>query len=394
MHRVALLLILLLFLLIPDSYIYFLYIRRQTKKTCWRVAYWMPSLLLLIGYFLLLFAVGENAMAHHATAIGRYAVCVFLLVLPKTLFLLCSLVGLPLRWWRPRWSRPFTWAGLLLGAVVFAGVLYGSLVGIGRFQTREVVFSHPRIPAGFDGYRIVQLSDIHIGSWRDNGRPIARLVDKVNALQPDLILFTGDLVNQRSDELTDFRALLSGLHAPDGVYSVLGNHDYGTYYHWGSAQAEAANLRSLLRLQREMGWSLLDNAHVVLHHRGDSIALVGVGNQGRPPFSQHARLAQAAAGTDSLFRILMSHDPTHWRSEVLPKTSIELMLAGHTHAMQLILFGHSPSELLYPEWRGLYTEGAQSLYVNIGIGYVGLPFRLGAWPEITLFTLKSSPPGA
>ena len=137
-----------------------------------------------------------------------------------------------------------------------------------------------------------------------------------------------------------------------------------------------------------MGWKMLNNSHVILHHQGDSIALIGVENDGEPPFSQFADLSKAKQGTDGMFKLLLSHNPTHWRREVLPQSDIDLMLAGHTHAMQGIFFGRSLAELKYPEWRGMYTEDGRSLYVNIGIGYVGLPFRFGAWPEITVITLK------
>lgn len=202
-----------------------------------------------------------------------------------------------------------------------------------------------------------------------------------------LQLYKGDLVNQQSHELDGFQEILSQLYAPDGVYSILGNHDYGSYYHWQSPKAEIANLDYLIRQQKAMGWKLLNNEHDILHHKGDSIALIGVENDGEPPFSQFADLPQAMQGTEGMFQILLSHNPTHWRREVLPQSDISLMLAGHTHAMQGILFGHSLAELIYPEWRGMYYEGKRALYVNIGIGYVGLPFRFGAWPEITVLKL-------
>ena len=274
-----------------------------------------------------------------------------------------------------------------LAVVSFFNILYGTLAGITRFDTKEVEYRSANIPEGFDGYRIVQISDIHIGSWQGNPEPIKQLVDLVNGQKPDLIVFTGDLVNQQSHELDGFQEILSQLYAPDGVYSILGNHDYGSYYHWQSPKAEIANLDYLIRQQKAMGWKLLNNEHDILHHKGDSIALIGVENDGEPPFSQFADLPQAMQGTEGMFQILLSHNPTHWRREVLPRSDISLMLAGHTHAMQGILFGHSLAELIYPEWRGMYYEGKRALYVNIGIGYVGLPFRFGAWPEITVLKL-------
>lgn len=389
MHRITLLL--LITLLLPDLYIYFIYIVRRTKNTLLRLSYWVPTLLLGILYAYFIYLTGDNAMSHHTLAIGRLAIALMLFATPKTLFMLCSLVGIWVHALVKRCpTRPFTLLGIGLALVCFAGIAYGSFAGITRFEVKEVTYSSPRLPDGFDGYRILQLSDIHIGSWQGRQKDIQRLVDLSNEQQADLIVFTGDLVNQQSHELDAFASILAQLHAPDGVYSVLGNHDYGTYYRWKSPEEERANLDYLLRQQASMGWKMLNNAHTVLHHRGDSIALIGVENDGEPPFSQFADLPKARQGTDGLFKILLSHNPTHWRREVLPQSDIDLMLAGHTHAMQGIFFGHSLAELKYPEWRGMYTEGVRSLYVNIGIGYVGLPFRFGAWPEITVITLKKS----
>lgn len=387
MYRITL--ILVLFLLIHDIYIYFVYIAQKTKNKLLRCSYWLPTLLLAAGYAYFMFLTGDNAMSNHTQGIGRLAIAIMLLVFPKTVFMLCSLIGVLVHFIIRRCPRsPFTTIGLVLGAVSFFNILYGTFAGITRFEVKETEFHSADIPEGFDGYRIVQISDIHIGSWKDNPEPIKRLVEMVNAQKPDLIVFTGDLVNQQSHEIDGFQDILSQLHAPDGVYSILGNHDYGTYYRWKSHKEEIANLDYLIRQQKVMGWKLLNNEHDILHHKGDSIALIGVENDGEPPFSQFADLSHAVQGTDSMFQILLSHNPTHWRREVLPTSNIPLMLAGHTHAMQGILFGHSLAELIYPEWMGMYYEGNRALYVNIGIGYVGLPFRFGAWHEITVLTLR------
>lgn len=405
MHRITL--ILLLALLLPDLYIYLVYIVRRTKNFAWRAAFWLPSAVLVVLYLYLIYLTGDNALAHHPQAIGRLAITVMALAVPKILFMLCSLLGIlcrglsrclsaallhtPFR--KPRapfivHRTPFTAAGLVLGVVSFVNVIYGATAGITRFQVKHVTYESERLPEGFDGYRIAQLSDIHIGSWQGRPEAVEKLVKLTNEQQADLIVFTGDLVNQQSHELDSFRQILSRLQAPDGVYSVLGNHDYGTYYRWKNSRQEADNLQYLREQQQAMGWRLLDNSHVILHHRGDSIALIGVENDGEPPFPQHADLPRATEGTQGMFSILLSHNPTHWRREVLPESDIDLMLAGHTHAMQMTLFGRSLASLKYPEWSGMYREGSRALYVNIGIGYVGLPFRFGAWPEITVITLK------
>lgn len=230
MHRVTI--IFILFLLIPDLYIYGVHVIKQTKKVFLRCLYWLPTLLLAAGYVYFMLLTGDNAMSHHTQAIGRLGIAIMLFVFPKTIFTLCSLTGTLAHFVLRRCPRrPFTIIGLVLAVVSFFNILYGSFVGITRFDTKEVEYRSADIPEGFDGYRIVQISDIHIGSWQGNPEPIKQLVDLVNGQKPDLIVFTGDLVNQQSHELDGFQEILSQLHAPDGVYSILGNHDYGAYYH-------------------------------------------------------------------------------------------------------------------------------------------------------------------
>lgn len=388
MHRITL--IALIGLLLPDLYIYFIYIRRYTRNILLRLLWWLPTLLLVTIFVYLMYLSGPNHMANNPHAIGHMAVAILLFTVPKVLFMLITLPGVILHTFCRCIPRaPFTFIGTLLSTITFGCILYGAIEGVSHFQIKEVAINHSkRLPKGFNGYRVVQISDLHLGSWSNKIKEIEKMVNLINQQKPNIILFTGDLVNHHVDELKPFMKILSRLKATDGVYSVLGNHDYGTYYRWPSPEDERENLEQLIKMQKLMGWKMLNNEHTILHCKGDSIALVGVENDGEPPFSQHAQLKKAINGTEGLYTILMSHNPTHWRREVLPQTDIDLMLAGHTHAMQVTLFGHSLSELLYPEWSGLYTEGNQALYVNIGIGYVGMPFRFGAWPEITVFTLQ------
>ena len=406
MHRITL--ILILALLLPDIYIYLVYIVKKTRSIMWRSIYWLPTVVLAAIYVYYIYMTGDNALSRHPQGIGRLAVAVMLFAVPKTVFMLCSLLGILMRgisrllsylifrspFRQPRFPfvahrLPYTLLGLVLGGICFVNILYGTVAGITRFEVKQVEYRSDKLPEGFDGYRILQLSDIHIGSWQGNPEAIRQLVNLANGQKADLIVFTGDLVNQQSHELDDFTEILSQLHAPDGVYSILGNHDYGTYYRWRNPKEEAANLERLIGQQKEMGWKMLNNTHDILHHKGDSIALIGVENDGEPPFSQFADLPQAMQGTEGMFRILLSHNPTHWRREVLPDSDIELTLSGHTHAMQMEICGHSLSSLIYPEWSGMYYEGKRALYVNVGIGYVGLPFRFGAWPEVTVIKLVS-----
>lgn len=376
-------------LLLPDIYIYRMFIGRLVVYPAIKIMYWLPSLLLLAGLIYMAFFASETFFSQHMRWIGWFAIALFLFALPKLNFVILSLLGLPFNYWL-HWPRaPFTYAGLILAALNAGIILYGSFVGKSRFEVKEVTFQSPRLPEAFDGYRVVQLSDLHIGSWEGNERALQRMVDRVNAQHPDLIVFTGDLVNHLATELDGFDKILSELRAKDGVYSILGNHDYGPYHHWDSPRQQAENLAELKRRQTIMGWKLLNNEHALLRHGGDSIALIGVENEGEPPFSQHGDLSKAMRGTEGLFQLLLSHNPTHWRREVLPQSEVDLMLAGHTHAMQMALGHHSPSSLVYPEWSGMYiAEEGRGLYVNVGLGFVGLPFRFGAWPEITVLTLE------
>lgn len=377
-----------LIVILPDIYIYQMFIARQMVHPALKVLYWAPTFFLLAGLIYLTFFTPEDFVSQHMRGIGWFAVVLFLFALPKLTFMLCSVIGLPFNYLLHWPKTPFVYAGLVL-AVINAGViLYGSLIGKTQFEVKEVAYYSSKLPPAFKGYRIVQLSDIHIGSWEGNARALQRMVDLVNAQHPDLIVFTGDLVNNQAKELDGFQQILSGLHAKDGVYSVLGNHDYGPYYKWESQRAQVENLADLKKREAEMGWKLLNNEHVILHQGNDSIALIGVENEGEPPFSQHGDLTKAMQGTEGMFQLLLSHNPTHWRREVLPQSPIDLMLAGHTHAMQMALGHHSPSSFVYPEWSGMYSEEGRNLYVNIGLGFVGLPFRFGAWPEITVITLN------
>ena len=282
------------------------------------------------------------------------------------------------------------WMAVAAAILVAAFVLYVSKVEPVSPVVRQVEYASARLPRGFEGFRIVQLSDLHLGSFALQPGVVRRIVEQVNALNPQLILFTGDLVNRRSSELAPFLPVLSQLQATHGVYAVMGNHDYGDYYRWPSSDAKRNNLLQFKKMVAQMGWHLLDNAHCFIHCGGDSIALLGVENEGEPPFPQYGDLPRALQGTGTGFKLLMSHNPIHWRSEVLPESDVDLTLSGHTHAMQSIVWGRSLAELKYPEWHGFYYEGDRALYVNIGLGYVGFAFRFNAPPEITLLTLSHS----
>ena len=370
---------------VTDWYIYRRYISSWTRRWMHWV-YWIPSYLLLIGmiWVFLTFEPQPQAMNRFSLFLGIF-LCISV---PKALF---SMVTVALRAVTKKVNRKLyeTYVGLVIALSSLSSLLFGITQGKELFQLKEVTIHSEKIPKGFNGYRIIQISDIHAGSWTGNPKGLQKAVDMVNAQHPDLILFTGDMVNNLASELDEFISVLSQMKAKDGIYSILGNHDYSPYIKWESKEAQQANLTSLIQKQEDMGWRMLNNSNAIVHHNGDSIAILGVENSGKPPFPDYGDLPAAIKGTEGMYQILMSHDPSHWRREILPKSDIALTLAGHTHGMQLKILGFCPARFAYPEYEGLYTEGEQKLYVNIGLGFLLYPMRLGAWPEITLFTLSS-----
>lgn len=293
--------------------------------------------------------------------------------------------------------RPLSWFGAFMAVLVFAAMLWGALRGRFNLDVRKVEIASPKVPLGFDGFTIAQISDLHVGTYGSDTAFLCNLVGELNSLHPDMVVFTGDIVNRHSAELEPFVNVLSGIRAPYGVYSILGNHDYGDYTEWPSPQAKAANMRLLKDLQARMGWKMLNNAHDTIVSRGDTLMLTGVENIGDPPFHVYGSLKDAyPAGTgDRHAKILLSHNPAHWDSDIQDSdsTDILLTLSGHTHAMQVEVLGLSPAALRYRHWGGLYTDRrGQNLYVNIGTGTVGFPARVGATPEITLITLRHGNP--
>lgn len=286
---------------------------------------------------------------------------------------------------------------LLLGGGMLAGFVQG-ISNRYKYQVKKIKLTFNNLPASFSGLRVVQVSDIHSGSF-DNPEAVAKGVEKILELRPDIIFFTGDLVNNRASEMEQYKEIFSRVKAPMGVYSILGNHDYGDYVPWLNPEAKAKNLDKLKETHREMGWRLLLNEHVILSRDNESIALLGIENWGaKANFPKYGKMEEAYKGLPEKgvpFKILLSHDPSHWDAQV--KTSypdIDLTLSGHTHGMQ---FGveipwlkWSPVQYIYKQWAGLYQDAGQYLYVNRGFGFLGYPGRLGILPEITLLELDKA----
>lgn len=279
-------------------------------------------------------------------------------------------------------KKAFRW-GLLSLLVPPVVIAYGSVIGRNWFEVKEVNIEFADLPESFDGYRIIHISDIHARSYVKRSARLQKAAQIINDLDADLIAFTGDLVTLVPEEVDPIASSLKTLKAKDGVVSVLGNHDYGTY-----ADTSGTLLPALIDRQTALGWDLLLNEHKVLHKGADSIVVVGVENSSPSHFfPSNGDLSKASEGTEGAFRIVLTHDPMHWESEILG-LDYALTLSGHTHAMQFSLFGWSPSSLMFKHNDGLYTKGVQHLYVNVGLGETLFPARIGARPEITLITLK------
>lgn len=359
----------------PDIYIHTTYVS-PLGSALLGMLWWLPSAAIVATF------VAAQLGIWHNTMFRAFFGLTLAIMFPKLLF---TLLAVTMGWK----------VGLGAAAVLLTALLYGFIFGWRRIVVRTATCRSRLLPDDFDGYRIVHLSDLHIGTFLRNPAFIDSLADAVNGQHPDMVVFTGDLVNVSAIELLPFRKTLSAISAPDGVYSVMGNHDYCMYAQdcthriHGRSITVAERDRMLLQyMEDKMGWRMLMNENVVIKRGKSSIAVVGVENIGKPPFKSFGNLAKALTGLpEGMFKILLSHDPTHWRCGVLNKTDIALTLSGHTHAGQVRLGRFSPAKWAYNEWGGSYVEGNSMLHVSPGIGGT-VPFRFGAWPEINVVVLK------
>lgn len=289
-------------------------------------------------------------------------------------------------------STFLSWLGLGVGGSLFGTLLYG-FSNKYNYQIKKLKLSFPNLPEAFHGMKMVHISDVHSGSFQ-NKKAVEHGIDMILQEKPDLIVFTGDLVNDRASEMDEYKSVFARLQAPMGVYSTLGNHDYGDYVSWPTRQEKEANLETLKKTHADMGWRLLMNEHVAFEKKGQQIALLGIENWGaKGRFPKYGKMDLAHPGTEQIpFKILLSHDPSHWDAQIRTEyPDIDLMLSGHTHGMQFGLenpyFKWSPVQWMYKQWAGLYEEGKQKLYVNRGFGFIGYPGRVGILPEITVIEL-------
>ena len=283
-----------------------------------------------------------------------------------------------------------------LAAIPFASLLYGMFRGKYNFKVLSYKLEYDDLPEAFEGFKIAQISDVHSGSF-DNPKKVQYGVDLVNAQDADVVFFTGDIVNNRAEEILPWIQTFKKINAKHGVYSILGNHDYGDYSPWESPEAKKKNMEDLKKAQKEMGWDLLLNESRFIEKQGQRIAILGVENWGSGGFKKAGDLNKALSNVAAEdFKILMSHDPSHWEAEVIPHPfNIHLTLSGHTHGMQFGIeipgwIKWSPIKWRYKQWAGIYEKLNQRLNVNRGFGYLAYPGRVGIWPEVTVITLNRS----
>ncbi|MBQ9216243.1 MAG: metallophosphoesterase [Prevotella sp.] len=388
----------LLLIVIPDLYFDLHYWRHRYSSEK-RLIWWLPGIC-MIAYTLVL-TYEPNFIPDNPTILYIYLLLLGLIIIPKLVFMICSIVGLGfsklLRKIRHR-NKPSHYGknygnlvGLFLVPVIWFILLYGSFIGFEKMEVNRQIYESPDIPAAFNGYKIVMFSDAHVGTY-DKKRQwiLQRAIDSINAQHPDLIVFTGDLQNIRPQEIEQHQEILSKLKAKDGVYSVLGNHDYAQYVNCDEAQ-KAANCRETIRQEELLGWTLLRNEHRTISHKRSHIIIAGMENDGDGRrFPQKGNIKKTLKGVSGKdFTILLEHDPSSWHRRIIPDGRAQLTLSGHTHNMQFSIFGWSPLSLTGKEVNGWYHDGQQSLFVTAGLGGL-IPFRFGATGEIVVLTLSST----
>lgn len=354
--------------LLADIYLWYRIVR--FCSTPWKYFHWLPLAIITVLICMIL-------LGHVSTWMFSAVIFLFLLVIiPRCFHAIFAFLCLP---------RLGGVVRMALVCTMFIGITFGWK----HLVVREIPIVSSRIPNSFNGYRIAHISDLHLGTYSGSPEMVERIVEMINEAKPDLIVFTGDIVNSSPEELSPFAESLSCLHAPDGILSILGNHDYCTYGPHRSHEEISDKHQDIIHMQKKMGWYLMQNENTIFHRASDSIAVIGVEYSGHGPEYGRADVPKAMTNIhEDTYKILLTHNPSHWHEAILEHTNIDLTLSGHTHAMHLKIFGWSPSALLFSHWGGLYKQGEQYLYVNTGTGS-NIPFRLGAWPEISIITLSN-----
>lgn len=371
--------------LLPDIYIFFRYI---WKKCQWRttVLFTVFSLLCIVLLTLMfgLFSTTESVSVLYESSM---VLCALLtLFVSKLLFIVVDVWSFVFK------TKVLKKVALGLSAFGFLSCAYGVMLGRFNMSAKYYTVENKSLPQAFDGYRILQISDLHLASLYGDDKVVSEWVDMMNSENPDLICFTGDIVSILSDEIIPHMDALKRLNAKDGKFAILGNHDYGDYHKWSSTAKRDANLVRTETLVKAVGFDLMLNEHRTVCKDGDTLAIVGIENWGRPPFPQDGDLKKAETGLTASARILLSHDPDFWDMQLVGNNDYFLTLSGHTHAMQFGVeiggWEASPSSLKYPYWHGLYERDGSQIVVNRGVGCTGIPIRIGMSPEYAVITLK------
>ncbi|PRY32520.1 hypothetical protein CLV58_12120 [Spirosoma oryzae] len=423
MNRAALVFIAPAIFLLIDTYVYqaVRYLSRSASDSTQRTiafVYWGFTVLSLIAYVAMQLLPADSLSRQVRTFIWAGIAIPYFSKVFAVIFILIDDIGRFFRWIVSLFYKPevreavvdsnsaaipatdviprsefLMKTALVVGSIPLVGFSWGILSGAHDYRIRRIKLPLKNLPSGFNGMTIAQISDIHTGSFF-NKTAVKGGVDMLMGQKPDLVFFTGDLVNSTASEVNSYIDVFDKVKAPMGVYSTLGNHDYGKYVQWPSAQAERQNVLDVIAAHKQMGWNIMLDENKILEQNGDKIALIGVQNLGFGPAAlRMGNLAKAYQGTqDYPVKLLLSHDPTHWDAEVRPRYSdIDVTFSGHTHGAQFgVDLGDvrwSPAQYFYRQWAGLYQEGDQRLYVNRGYGYIGYPGRVGILPEITIFEL-------
>lgn len=385
----------LLFIVLINALVdLYIYRSLSKKRRFWSIIQLVTATIFEIGLVILFFLPISSTADSFLRGLMWVIFIYISIYIPKYIFVIFDLIArIPCLWHKKKLTA-VTWTGSVLAVILFFSLWWGALWNRFNIDVKEQTVEMANLPSSFDGFRIVQISDLHVGTYGENTGFIESLVKKVNGLHPDVVFFTGDIVNRHSDELKPFIAVLSQIKAKYGVFSIKGNHDYGDYYNWDNPEDKKADNERLALFQKNMGWKLLRNTSEAITKGNDSIIVIGVENIGDPPFHRYGNLRKAYPDlSDANPKILLSHNPAHWVEEIADSPyNIGLTLSGHTHAMQMTLFGWSPVSYRYKTWGGLYSDKSNrhKLYVNIGTGTVGFPARIGATPEITVITLKKA----
>ena len=383
----------ILLIIIPDLYFDFHYWRRKYSLGQ-RFCRWLPTIGLVVYTIYLMYEI--NFIPDNPNILYIYLLLVGLIAIPKLVYMLCSITGLTFSKLIHRKSskHPAKNYGNLIGLVcvpvIWYIVLYGSFIGFNKVEVNRQTFTSPDLPKAFDGYKVVLFSDAHVGSYTArNEHVLKKAIDLINTQHPDMIVYTGDIQNTQPQDIYRHMDVLSSLRAKDGIYSILGNHDYGDYI-CGNTAKKVANMRETMSLEKQRGWTLLMNEHRYIDRGKSHIIIAGMENDGDGiRFPQKGNIKKALKGiNDDDFILMLEHDPSSWRRRIIPDGRAQLTLSGHTHKMQFALFDWCPMSLTGKEVNGWYTEDEQSLFVTAGLGGL-IPFRFGAPGEIAVITLKT-----